>query len=81
MQITKHNAYGHFPKNRVETGVLTTEHSASSYGRPVFVSFDGLAYGPADLESVSLGMDLELFGADVSDFERRIISSVYAIRA
>lgn len=31
-------------------GVLTNEHSASSYGQPVFVDqFDGKAYGPLDI--------------------------------
>ena len=29
-------------------GYLTTEHSASSYGQPVFVGDDGTAYGPGD---------------------------------
>ena len=30
-------------------GMLTNEHSASSYGQPVFVrDLDGLAYGPGD---------------------------------
>lgn len=81
MQITSHAAYGHFQQNRVETGVLTTEHAASRYGQPVFVAFDGRAYGPAEIEAVSLGMDLELFGADTSDFESSIISAGYAIRS
>jgi len=34
-----------------------------------------------DTEAVSLGMDLELFGADTSDFESSIISAGYAIRS
>ena len=27
---------------------LTTEHSASSYGRPVLIAPDGTAFGPSD---------------------------------
>ena len=33
----------------VGDGHLTTEHSASSYGQPVFVADDGAVYGPGDL--------------------------------
>ena len=29
-------------------GYLTTEHSSSSYGQPVFASDDGTMYGPGD---------------------------------
>ena len=31
------------------TYTLTTEHAASSYGQPVLIGPDGLAYGPHDL--------------------------------
>lgn len=34
---------------------LTTEHAQASYGQPVLVK-DGTAYGPADLEGVTLRM-------------------------
>lgn len=30
---------------------LSTDHAASSYGQPVLVAPDGLAFGPADLLS------------------------------
>lgn len=29
-------------------GRITNEHAASSYGQPVFVSADGIVYGPGD---------------------------------
>ena len=32
--------------------ILSTEHAASSYGRPVLVDMDGVAYGPGDVEEV-----------------------------
>lgn len=31
-----------------KSGILTTEHAASSYGKPVLV-MEGASYGPADL--------------------------------
>ncbi len=81
MEITKHEAYAHFAKNRCECGVMTTDHPASSYGLPVFVATDGRAFGPAEVEAVSLGLDVDLFGEDVSEFERRIAESGYVLRA
>ncbi len=78
--ITSHAAYAHFPQNRVETGILTTEHASSSYNLPVFVSTADDAFGPADLESVSFGFEPELFGADISEFERRVLDAGYTVR-
>jgi hypothetical protein len=31
------------------TGIMTTDHPASSYGMPVLVTTDGTAYGPGDM--------------------------------
>jgi hypothetical protein len=35
------------------SGRLTTDHSASSYGQPVFVDDDGQAYNWADIADIS----------------------------
>lgn len=39
-------------------GVLTTAHSASSHGLPVFVADDGQVYGPGEVEAVRLSTSL-----------------------
>ena len=39
-------------------GVLTTDHSASSYGCPVFVASGGQVYGPGDLACPEIDMSL-----------------------
>lgn len=41
----------------LQYGVLTNEHSSSSYGQPVLV-YEGVAHGPADM------MDLGIFGLE-----------------
>ena len=41
---------------------LTTEASASSYGRPVLVAADGTQYGPADVVAVVPAYVDEIFG-------------------
>lgn len=53
-------------------GVLTTEHSASSYGMPVFVAdanesqrFAGQIISPADGAIISLGLDIDHYDDDV----------------
>ena len=88
--ITTHNAYataGHI----VLCGLLTTEHSASSYNLPVFVVGDGTFVGkenwggrvicPSECDNVSLGLHPELFGEDTSRFEDRITAAGYTLRS
>ena len=52
------------------TYCLTTEHAASSYGVPVLVDEDGIAYGPADivttLAAVPARWEPDWFGDDGS---------------
>ena len=52
------------------TYCLTTEHAASSYGVPVLVDEDGIAYGPADivttLAAVPAQWEADWFGDDGS---------------
>ena len=48
-------------------GILTTDHAASSYGQPVFVAqegsgFDGRAFGPGEVDSLCLTLDLDHLG-------------------
>lgn len=88
--ITKHNAYAHI-EGQVICGVLTTEHSASSYNLPVFVVNDGIYIGGDDwsgrvigsneCDAVSLMLDIDLFGEDTGAFESRIREAGYAIQA
>ena len=80
--MTNHNAYAHIGSH-IETGILTTEHSASSYGLPVFVSTQrgrtGQVLGAADVDGVSLGLDPDHFGADVVAFKARVRAAGYTI--
>lgn len=51
-------------------GYLTTEHSASSYGQPVFVSDDGNVYGPGDKfprYNCNTGYLHKVYGAEYSE--------------
>ena len=48
------------------SGRLTTDHAASSYGQPVFVSDDGQAYNWADIVDVSTAAALGKLGGGVS---------------
>lgn len=52
-------------QNVLIEGVLTTDHAASSYGIPVFVSHrDGEVIGPADNFEISISVDVDHLGED-----------------
>lgn len=60
------NGIEHVAQTCTVMGHLTTEHAGSSYGQPVFVGLDveapafaDVAFGPADVDHVSLGVDID----------------------
>jgi len=59
------------PDGTTLRGRLTTEHSASSYGQPVFVDDNGIAYNWAALADVQIEVQQARAGRATSEAKAR----------
>ena len=81
----------YFGKNQTRFyGLLTTEHAASSYGLPVFVSAQGEALGSAEVgamivvgrQGVPAGCEVDASGyCDATDFYQRAAQAGFIFEA
>lgn len=54
---------------------LTTDHAASSYGQPVLVDPDGVAYGPRDIQGSQMVGQKEI--AEMLGWSKQQVSNYY----